>query len=84
MAELAPPLDEDAIKQLVPFNELLRHQFQEALKCCELLTLPPRKKLFKRGERDAYWYYLLKGSAGRGFQYHQFQCRRSGVPASPG
>ena len=62
MAELAPPLDEDAIKQLVPFNELLRHQFQEALKCCELLTLPPRKKLFKRGERDAYWYYLLKGS----------------------
>ena len=24
MAELAPPLDEDAIKQLVPFNELLR------------------------------------------------------------
>lgn len=62
MAELAPPLDEDAIKQLVPFNELLRHQFQETLKCCELLTLPPRKKLFKRGERDAYWYYLLKGS----------------------
>ncbi|MCK5790796.1 MAG: cyclic nucleotide-binding domain-containing protein [Ketobacter sp.] len=47
---------------MVPFNELLRHQFQEALKCCELLTLPPRKKLFKRGERDAYWYYLLKGS----------------------
>ena len=62
MAELATNLDEDAIKQLVPFNELLRHQFQEALKCCELLTLPPRKKLFKRGERDSYWYYLLKGS----------------------
>ena len=62
MSQPAPSLDEEAIKQLVPFNELLRHQFQEALKCCELLTLPPRKKLFKRGERDAYWYYLMQGA----------------------
>ncbi|AUM13719.1 cyclic nucleotide-binding domain-containing protein [Ketobacter alkanivorans] len=62
MAELAPNLDQDIIKQLVPFNELLRHQFQEALKCCDMITAPPRKKLFKRGEGDAYWYYLLKGS----------------------
>ncbi|MEE2729696.1 MAG: cyclic nucleotide-binding domain-containing protein [Pseudomonadota bacterium] len=62
MSQPAPSLDEATIKQLVPFNELLRHQFQEALKCCEVLTLPPRKKLFKRGEQDAFWYYLLDGS----------------------
>lgn len=62
MTEPALTLDQDTIKQLVPFNELLRHQFQEALKCCELLTVPPRKKLFKRGDTDPYWYYLLQGS----------------------
>lgn len=62
MVEPAPTLDPDTVQQLVPFNELLRHQFQEALKCCELLTVPPRKKLFKRGDNDDYWYYLLQGS----------------------
>jgi rhodanese-related sulfurtransferase len=55
-------LDTDVIKQLVPFNELLRHQFQEALKCCELISAPARKKLFKRGLGDSHWYFLMQGS----------------------
>ena len=63
MTELATPVAEEAtIRQLVPFNELFGQQFHEALKCCELVTIPPRKKLFKRGQREPYDYYLLSGS----------------------
>ncbi|MGB3623524.1 MAG: cyclic nucleotide-binding domain-containing protein [Ketobacter sp.] len=62
MSTDALAVDEGTIKNLIPFNELFRHQFQEALRCCEQISAPPRKKLFKRGDNDPFWYYLLKGS----------------------
>lgn len=60
-AKAAEPLDLAQIKALTPFNELMEHQFQEAIKYCERITVPARKKLFKRGDQNSHWYYLLKG-----------------------
>lgn len=62
VAERSEEFDLESLKNLIPFNELQPHQFQEAINCCEQITVPERKKLFKRGDRDAHWYYLISGS----------------------
>lgn len=55
-------LDLEYIKTLIPFNELQDHQFQEAINCCEQINVPERKKLFKRGDENQHWYYLITGA----------------------
>lgn len=62
VADANDQMDLEYIKTLIPFNELQGHQFQEAIKCCEQISVPERKKLFKRGEKDSHWYYLIMGS----------------------
>ncbi len=50
------------LKALVPFNEMPDHHLQEVLKIAQVQIVPPRKKLFKRGQEDAQVYYLLQGA----------------------
>lgn len=55
-------LDTAHLKALVPFNEMPDNHLQEVLKIAQVQIVPPRKKLFKRGQDDSQVYYLLQGA----------------------
>lgn len=61
MTAIAQELIDQKITKLTPFKELNALAFQEAIKSCQVINLPARKKLFKRGEPSEYSYYLING-----------------------
>ncbi len=51
----------DILKQLVPFNMFSEDNLDEISRTTFVEFLPPNTKLFKKGQRDKYRYYLLRG-----------------------
>lgn len=51
----------DILKQLVPFNMFSEDHLDEISHTTFVEFMPPNSKLFKKGQRDKYRYYLLRG-----------------------
>lgn len=70
------------LKPLVPFEEMPEVHLGEVLRIAQVQTLPPGKKLFKRGQDDALVHYLLEGQVDLFDEDFNITTLHAGDPAS--
>ena len=55
------PFDSEKLRNFVPLAEMSPDNFHELVNNITIEILPVNKKLFSRGDKDNFTYYLLKG-----------------------
>ena len=55
------PFDSEKLRYFVPLSEISSDNFGELVKNINVEVLPASKKLFSRGDKDNFTYYLLNG-----------------------